>query len=213
MRTLLLCAFTGLAACRTMPPAASLAPETRVVQPGAPGQPTRVFAEPAVGAPAFTEADVRFMQGMIAHHAQALEMTALVAERTDRRDLHLLAQRIDVSQHDEIRLMQTWLRDRGQTVPEATSHGHHAAGLHGMMPGMLSSDQMRRLAESTGDTFYRLFLEFMISHHEGALTMVEQLFASDGAGQETGLYTFAADVDIDQRMEIERMRQMLASSP
>ena len=183
-----------------------------IVQPGAPGQATRVIsAEKAtdLSRVQFTPADVRFMQGMIGHHAQALEMTALLPERTDREDMRLLAKRIDVSQADEIKMMQRWLEARGQEVPGP--HAHHAAGAP-LMPGMLTPEEMARLAAARGDGFDQLFLELMIKHHEGALTMVKELYATAGAGQESEMYAFASDVDADQRMEIDRMRGMLMTS-
>jgi uncharacterized protein (DUF305 family) len=183
-----------------------------IVQPGAPGQATRVIsAEKAtdLSRVQFSAADVRFMQGMIGHHAQALEMAALVPERTERDDMRLLAKRIDLSQADEIRMMQHWLEARGQQVPGA--HAHHAAGAV-LMPGMLSAEEMARLAAARGDAFDRLFLELMIKHHEGALTMVKELYATAGAGQESEIYAFTSDVDADQRMEIDRMRGMIAMS-
>ena len=155
----------------------------------------------------YTAADVRFMQGMIGHHAQALEMAALVPSRTSREDMKMLALRIDVSQADEIRMMQGWLEARGQEVPGL--HAHHAQGA-ALMPGMLTPQEMERLAAAKGPEFDRLFLEGMIKHHGGALTMVKELFASPGAGQEAEMYAFASDVDADQRMEIERMGAMLA---
>ena len=183
-----------------------------IVQPGAPGQATRVIsAEKAtdLSRVQFTPADVRFMQGMIGHHAQALEMAALLPERTDREDMRLLAKRIDVSQADEIKMMQRWLEARGQDVPGP--HAHHAAGAP-LMPGMLTPEEMARLAAAKGDAFDHLFLELMIKHHEGALTMVKELYATAGAGQESEMYAFASDVDADQRMEIDRMRGMLMTS-
>jgi uncharacterized protein (DUF305 family) len=148
------------------------------------------------------------MQGMIAHHAQALEMTALVATRTTRDEMRMLAQRIEVSQADEIGMMQRWLQDRGQTLPDP--HAHHAHGAT-LMPGMLTPEEMARLAEVKGAAFDRLFLELMIKHHQGALIMVKELFSTAGAGQESEMYAFASDVDADQRMEIGRMRAMLGS--
>jgi uncharacterized protein (DUF305 family) len=183
-----------------------------IVQPGAPGQATRVIsAEKAtdLSRVQYSAADVRFMQGMIGHHAQALEMAALVPERTTRDDMRLLAKRIDLSQADEIRMMQHWLEARGQQVPGP--HAHHAAGAT-LMPGMLSTEEMARLAAAKGDAFDRLFLELMIKHHEGALTMVKELYATAGAGQESEIYAFTSDVDADQRMEIDRMRGMIAMS-
>jgi uncharacterized protein (DUF305 family) len=203
-----LAALAGASACRT-PEAAGAAP---IVQPGAPGQASRVIsAEKAtdLSKVQFTPADVRFMQGMIGHHAQALEMAALLPERTDRDDMRLLAKRIDVSQADEIKMMQRWLEVRGQEVPGP--HAHHMPGAP-LMPGMLTSDEMSQLAAAKGATFDRLFLELMIKHHEGALTMVKELYATAGAGQESEMYAFASDVDADQRMEIERMRGMLMTS-
>lgn len=153
-----------------------------------------------------TAADVRFMHGMIGHHAQALEMAALLPSRTANEDMKKLALRIEASQADEIKMMQEWLKSRGQEVP--AEHAHHAHGAT-LMPGMLTSEEMTRLAASSGVEFDRLFLAFMIKHHEGALTMVQELFATPGAGQEPDIFAFASDVDADQRMEIDRMGAML----
>jgi len=183
-----------------------------LVQPGAPGEPTRVIsAEKAtdLSRVQFTAADVRFMQGMIGHHAQAIEMAALLPERTRRDDMRLLAKRIEVSQADEIQMMQRWLESRGQEVPGP--HAHHAPGAP-LMPGMLTAEEMGRLAAVSGVDFDHLFLELMIKHHEGALTMVQELYASAGAGQESEIYAFASDVVADQKMEIDRMRGMLLTS-
>ena len=181
-----------------------------IVQPGAPGESSRVIAkEQAVDLSQVqhTQADVRFMQGMIGHHAQALEMTALLQSRTASDDMRKLAQRIEVSQSDEIKMMQHWLEARGQPVPDP--HAHHAHGA-ALMPGMLTPEEMARLANAKGGAFDRLFLQFMIKHHEGALTMVKDLFATPGAGQESEIFAFASDVDADQRMEIDRMGAMLS---
>ena len=180
--------------------------QPRVVQPGAPGQASRTVTEGSKTALRHTDADVRFMRGMIGHHAQALEMTALLRTRTKDDQMRLLAQRIDVSQTDEIKLMRRWLEDRGLAVPD--EHAHHAAGA-ALMPGMLGADDMKKLAAATGAEFDRLFLEFMIRHHEGALVMVRQLFESPGAGQDADIFAFASDVEADQQMEIGRMRGML----
>jgi uncharacterized protein (DUF305 family) len=191
-------------ACRT----ADVADRPHIVQPGAPGEATRTIgaAKAAdLSGIQFTEADVRFMQGMIGHHAQALEMAALLPSRTSREGMRLLATRIEVSQADEIRMMQRWLAARGQEIPN--EHAHHHGGA--LMPGMLTADEMGRLAKATGAEFDRLFLEFMIKHHEGALTMVSELFSTAGAGQEADIFAFASDVDADQRIEILRMGQML----
>ena len=179
------------------------------MQPGAPGAETRsITAMEAVDASRIgtTETDVRFMQGMIGHHAQALEMTTLLPSRTEREDMRLLARRIELSQADEITVMQRWLRARSQAVPDPNAHHHHAGAL---MPGMLTPEEMRRLEAATGKEFDRLFLESMIRHHDGALTMVNDLFSTAGAGQEPEIFAFASDVDADQRIEIDRMSAML----
>jgi len=186
-------------------------PRPVLVQPGAPGQPSRVVGVDAatdLSHIQFTDADVRFMQAMIGHHAQALDMTALVRDRTESEDLRLLAQRIEVSQADEILLMQTWLADRGQPAPDP--HAHHAPGAM-LMPGMLTPDEMARLEAARGTAFEKLFLESMIRHHQGALVMVEELFSHDGAAQESDVFGFASDVDTDQRLEIARMAALLGS--
>lgn len=183
---------------------------SRTVQPGAPGEDTRTFeaVDPSnVGGLQHTEADVAFMQGMIPHHAQALEMTALVPSRAASAGFEQLALRMEISQRDEIDLMTRWLNDRGE---DATDHSHHMmSGGMAMMPGMLTPDQMQQLAAASGVEFERLFLEFMIQHHEGAIVMVTDLFDTPGAGQESEIFQFASHVDADQRMEIARMRQML----
>jgi uncharacterized protein (DUF305 family) len=202
--SILLLAATLLASCHTVG-------EDRpvLVQPGAPGAETRtITAMEAVDASRIgpTETDVRFIQGMISHHAQALEMTTLLPSRTEREDMRLLARRIELSQADEITVMQRWLRARGQAVPDPTAHHHHAGAL---MPGMLTPEEMRRLEAATGKEFDRLFLESMIRHHDGALTMVNDLFSTAGAGQEPEIFAFASDVDADQRIEIDRMGAML----
>jgi len=181
---------------RSGPPAA---------QPGASSPAARSAPQPAPS-PTFTDADVRFMQGMIGHHAQALEMTELLKTRTARDDMKLLALRIEVSQRDEIKLMQQWLRDRGQSVPDEHAHHAHDAKL---MPGMLTAEEMARLAAAKGPEFDRLFLEGMIKHHEGALVMVRELMSQPGAAQNSEIFAFASDVESDQSMEINRMRAML----
>jgi uncharacterized protein (DUF305 family) len=194
------------AACRT-----GVEPAPQIVQPGAPGQASRVVSAgqaadlSGVGA---TAADVAFMQAMIGHHAQAVEMVALLLKRTTREDMRMLGLRIEVSQSDEIRMMQRWLEARGHPLPGP--HAHH--GDSGpAMPGMLTPAEMAALAAATGARFDRLFLEGMIRHHEGALAMVGTLFATPGAGQEAEIFSFASEVDADQRMEIARMRAMLQS--
>jgi len=183
---------------------------TQIVQPGAPGETNRVLTPEAasdLSKVQATPADVKFMQGMIGHHAQAIEMTDLIASRTSRDQMKLLGQRIAVSQADEMNMMRTWLKARGQEVP--AEHAHHMPG--GMMPGMLTPEQMAELTAATGEAFDKLFLRYMIQHHEGALAMVDDLFKTPGAGQEGDINAFAADVDSDQRMEIDRMRALLGS--
>jgi uncharacterized protein (DUF305 family) len=162
-------------------------------------------AQPDAARPRYTAADVEFMQGMIFHHAQAIEMSALVPGRTKLVPLQMLAERITVSQRDEIRLIRHWLLDHREEAPPAESAEHHGH----QMPGMLSAEQITELTEATGSKFERLFLEGMIRHHEGALTMVANLFATQGAGQDVDIFRFASDVEADQRAEISRMRLLL----
>jgi uncharacterized protein (DUF305 family) len=181
-----------------------------IVQPGAPGQASRtITVQQAVDLSGVrhTPADVRFMQEMIGHHAQALEMTDLLRTRSDREDMRLLARRIELSQADEITMMRRWLQLRGEPVP--AEHAHHSQGAT-LMPGMLTPEEMGRLSMAIGVEFDRLFLELMIKHHDGALTMVRDLFANPGAGQEAEIFVFASDVDADQRIEIDRMSAMLS---
>ena len=167
---------------------------------------TTVFAERRASL-----ADVGFMQGMIAHHAQALAITRLVPTRTTATDLRLLAERIAVSQRDEIRLMSDWLRARSQPVPDTTHLAMGHVDPEHQMPGMLSADQMRALETTRGEPFERLFLDLMIQHHRGALIMVQQLLARPGGAQDPETFRFASDVDADQRAEIARMERMLAA--
>ncbi|MDT8342136.1 MAG: DUF305 domain-containing protein [Longimicrobiales bacterium] len=163
----------------------------------------------AMGGVAYVRADVDFMQGMIPHHAQALEMTALVPERTRSRAIRQMALRMEISQRDEIALMAGWLTERGEAVPASASAGGGPAHTHAHMPGMLTAAQMTELAAAADADFDRLFLEFMIQHHEGALVMVDALFSTEGAGQESEVFQFASHVDADQRAEIARMRSLL----
>ncbi|HUG28625.1 MAG TPA: DUF305 domain-containing protein [Gemmatimonadales bacterium] len=208
------------AGCRGSAPAESTAiPQPvheapRTVQPGAPGQDTRTLPPSPPGAmtPApHSAADVAFIHGMIPHHAQALEMAALVAGRTERQEIHLLARRIALSQRDEIDMMQRWLATRDE--PAGDEHAHHAHGDHAYMPGMLTTADIARLAAARNTAFDRLFIEYMIRHHQGALTMVTDLFKAPDGGQEPELYQFAAHVEADQQMEIERMRRLLVTLP
>lgn len=187
-------------------------PVTTLVQPGAPGEATRgVTSVPPGESPmVHTEADVQFMQGMISHHAQALVMTAMLPGRGPSEGFSLLAERIEASQAAEIRLMQEWLRTRGEEVPDPSAQHHHHGGSM-LMPGMLTDAQLDEMRAATGREFERLFLTYMISHHEGALTMVRDLFAAERSLQDPVTYRFASDVDTDQRMEIRRMRAMLGA--
>jgi uncharacterized protein (DUF305 family) len=198
-------AASSLASCRS----AVVQQSPPIVQPGAPGESSRLIARGAaedLPQPKHTAADVAFMQGMIGHHAQAVEMTGLLRTRTSSDAMKKLAQRIEVSQTDEITMMREWLESRGAVVPDA--HAHHAQGAR-LMPGMLTPEDMQRLAGVSGPAFDRLFLEYMMKHHEGALVMVRELFAAPGAAQESEMYAFASDVEADQRMEIIRMAAML----
>ncbi len=160
-------------------------------------------ALPATAGPGFTVADVQFMQHMIQHHAQAVVMAAMVPTHGAGARLRQLGEKIDISQRDEIARMERWLRDRDQVIPDETSP-------HPMdMPGMLTPEQLARLDAARGEEFERLFLVFMIEHHRGALLMVDELFATPGAGQDSDIFQFATDVDADQRAEIHIMENML----
>ncbi|HET7038511.1 MAG TPA: DUF305 domain-containing protein [Gemmatimonadales bacterium] len=162
-------------------------------------------AVPARGQLAYTEADVRFMTGMIPHHAQAVLMAGWAPSHGASGAVRRLCERIAVAQQDEIAFMRQWLADRGRPVPDA-GPGH----AHGpLMPGMLTPGQLGELDRARGADFDRLFLTYMIQHHEGALTMVDELFASQGAAQDEDVFKFAVDVHADQTTEIERMRTML----
>lgn len=189
---------------------ASTAP---VVQLGAPGAENRTLdaaeAEALDLTVEHTAADVDFVRHMLGHHEQAIIMTDLVEERTDDESVRLLAERMAVSQEDEMDQMQAWLRDRGEPVFDLESGGGHADhGQGDLMPGMLTDKQLAELGAATGEEFSRLFLEYMIMHHEGAITMVEDLWAAEG-GQEVQVGDLARHVESDQRIEITRMRGML----
>ena len=193
-----------------------------IVQPGAPGESSRILTPAAaITAPRPpAEADIKFMQGMIMHHSQAVEMTALMPTRTHNKELLALGKRISISQTDEMKYMKQWLEERGQPVTmegHNMSHMDHMAGMEHMkmasapmmMPGMLTPEQMKALAKATGPTFDRLFLTGMIQHHGGALTMVQELFDIPATGQDSQLYDFVTDVDNTQRAEINIMQGML----
>ena len=209
-----------------------------VVEPGAPGKPSKTLAPSTRGVlPPLSHADVEFMQGMIMHHAQAVEMTALIVSHTDNPRLRSLGERISRSQSEEIKFMKRWLVARGEPTtrtsspragpPETNSPGTSSSGAgrspgpgtpdmsdmsHGptmLMPGMLSPEQMDALGRAKGAQFDRLFLAGMIQHHNGALLMVKNLFDTAGAGQDAELFNFATDVDTGQRAEIRIMQGML----
>lgn len=171
------------------------------------------------GRPPYTRADVKFMQGMIGHHAQAIVMANWAASHGARADVRVLAERIAVAQRDEIATMQRWLRDRREEVPDAAAHHEHAGmnmpgmTMPPMMPGMLTAEQFRTLDAARGPAFDRLFLTYMIQHHQGAVTMVRELLGVRGAAQDDDVFRFAADVNVDQTTEIDRMRSMLAAMP
>ncbi len=180
----------------------------RIVQPGAPGQSGRTFSTEelsAVEGVSYVEADVRFMQGMIPNHAHALEMKALVRQHASTQVVRLMGLRMEISQRDEIAMMQSWLRDHGEALELPGMGGMHT------MPGMLTPEQMQALGNARGAAFDKLFLEGMIQHHLGALDMVYELYNTSGAAQESTVFKFAEDVDADQLMEIERMRGVLDS--
>ncbi len=165
----------------------------------------------------YTEADVEFMTHMVGHHAQAIEMARWAPTHGANGSVRILAERIINAQQDEIATMQQWLGVRQQPVPEATPAGMkmvtNGAEHVMLMPGMLTDDQMKQLDAARGSEFDRLFLTFMIQHHKGALTMVEQLFGSHGAAQEDAIFRFASDVSADQSTEVARMQTMLAAMP
>jgi uncharacterized protein (DUF305 family) len=187
-----------------------------VVQPGAPGQPTRSLpATTRANLPPPSPADVQFMQGMIMHHAQAVEMTALIDSHTQNKELHTLGARISRSQSDEIEFRKRWLTVRGESTSMPM---HHMPGMdmssHSMlMPGMLTEKQMAALRKAKGKEFDQLFLTGMIQHHNGALTMVKDLFDTAGAGQDAEVFNFVTDVDSGQRAEIKIMQTMLGQKP
>jgi uncharacterized protein (DUF305 family) len=165
--------------------------------------------------------DVQFMRDMIEHHSQAIEIAALVPSRSTRENLKMLADRIGVAQGDEIKRMSVWLMAHGEAVPETHTH-EHAGGhelpadmltphVHGDMPGMLTPEDFARLRAASGTEFDKLFLQLMIRHHEGALTMVERLFATPGGVQDADLFQLATNINADQRAEIARMNAILSN--
>jgi uncharacterized protein (DUF305 family) len=213
-----LCLSAAALAQETKPQANNSAP---IVQPGAPGKRSKTLSPAAAsGTPKRgpTDADVAFMQGMIHHHAQAVEMVDLLRTRGQSRDLQSFGERISISQTDEIKFMKQWLEERGKpaTMQHNMAGMDHSKMDHSnmtmampLMPGMLTPQQMAELAKAKGAEFDHLFLTGMIQHHNGALIMVDDLFNTPGAGQDSVLYDFANDIDNTQRAEIEIMRGML----
>ncbi|MDX2058411.1 MAG: DUF305 domain-containing protein [Gemmatimonadales bacterium] len=170
---------------------------------------TSIGPDPAAAQAArrYVQADAEFLQGMIAHHAQAVAMSVLMPKRSKSEALNSLAERIVVSQKDEINLMRQWLLDHGAEAPDPLKHpGHHD---HELMPGMLTAEEMAQLAAATGPEFEQLFLKGMIKHHEGAIAMVTALYRTPGAAQDLVIYRMATDIEADQRAEIARMRALL----
>jgi uncharacterized protein (DUF305 family) len=162
-----------------------------------------------------SDADVHFMAGMIHHHAQAVVMSALAPTNGASEAVRTLTARITNAQKDEIGLMQRWLRDRGRPIPKVDPMGHMPASpdMSMQMPGMLSQRQLRDLAQAQGQQYDRLFLTYMMQHHNGAVTMVHELFATDGAAQDEFVFKLASDIQVDQTTEVARMQQMLDALP
>lgn len=216
-RTVVACALAALtlAACRSAAPdtRAGTTPAPDVSPTGAPAALAEARADSARYP--YTAADVRFMLGMIPHHAQAVVMSRWAPTHGASASVQTLAARIINAQQDEIRTMQQWLRDRGQQVPEGDAAAmpmmHDAAGHPMLMPGMLTTAQMQQLDASRGAEFDRLFLTFMIRHHQGAVAMVQDLFDTYGAAQDRATFKLASDINVDQSTEIARMQRMLAT--
>lgn len=177
----------------------------------------RALAQDYPGRYPFTEADVQFVTGMISHHAQAIVMAGWAPTHGASESIRVLCERIINAQMDEIRLMQEWLRDRNQPVPEAkpmpVKMMMDGVEHEMMMPGMLTDEQMQRLDQARGIEFDRLFLTFMIQHHGGAVIMVDQLMSAQGAAQDELVYKYSSDIYADQTTEIERMQKMLLTLP
>ena len=209
--TALACLFSISAFAQKADPKAPV-----VVQPGAPGQPTKTLpSSTKAKLPPYSAADVQFMQHMIIHHAQAVEMTALIESHTQNKELRSLGARISKSQSDEIDFMKRWLSARGQSVQPPMHHmpGMDMSSHQMLMPGMLTPEQMDALRKARAEEFDRLFLTGMIQHHKGALDMVSDLFNSAGSGQDAELFNFVTDVDSGQRAEIKIMQNMLGENP
>ncbi len=198
-----------------VPASAQPSEGSTIVQPGAPGAASKILSPSEVhtALPAPFGADVEFMQGMIMHHSQAVEMVALLRTHGKSSELKALGEKITLSQSDEIRYMKDWLETRGKPTTMQMDHSHmtpdQMKNMNMLMPGMLTPQQMSELAKAKGAKFDHLFLTGMIQHHGGALTMVNDLFQTPGAGQDPVLFDFATDIDNTQRAEIKIMQAML----
>ena len=197
----------SLVACAS---ASKSAPAPVTISPT--GRSPAAIAAAASGRPPYTKADVEFVSGMIGHHAQAVLMAGWAPSHGASPSVQALCERIVVAQRDEIKFMQRWLRERKEQVPDGdTSHMMMAGMDMKLMPGMLTPEQLTELDKARGADFDRLFLKYMIQHHNGAITMVETLFAAPGAGQDEDIFKFASDVHVDQITEVNRMTLMLQS--
>jgi uncharacterized protein (DUF305 family) len=216
MRSMLFAAIAAAGFCSPMARAQAGAPAPVVVQPGAPGQPSKTLPPSTRGTlPPQSQADVSFLQGMIMHHSQAVEMTALIHSHTKNEDLRSLGARISSSQQDEIKFMKRWLLARGESLSMPAANMPDMPSMQmsdeqkNLMPGMLTPRQMEALRNAHGSGFDHLFLTGMIQHHQGALTMVKDLFNTAGAGQDADVFNFATDADNTQTAEIRIMQTML----
>ncbi len=207
-----LAASLMLTACGSARSSPSATPGPASINPS--GRSPAAMAAADSGRPPYTKEDVEFISGMIGHHAQAILMAGWAPTHGASSSVAGLAERILVAQRDEIAFMQRWLRERREQVPDASTEHMMMAGMAmKLMPGMLTREQLMELDKARGTEFDRLFLQFMIQHHEGALTMVDKLFAAHGAGQDEDVFKFAVDVHADQTTEINRMSLMLKSVP
>ncbi len=205
-------ARAGFAALLLSASGLAMAQGVPIVKPGAPGQASKTLsAEEAtrLAQASYTAEDVAFMQGMIVHHQQAVDMAKLVKDRTNTEELQTIAGRIESSQADEISFMQTWLKARGEPLEDPMMKGH-AEHMHHMMKGMASPEALKALAAAKGTEFDRQFLTLMIAHHEGALDMVEKLLDEDGTAADPVLFQFVGDIESEQKAEIGKMDKLLA---
>jgi uncharacterized protein (DUF305 family) len=207
-----LAAAISVGACASGSRSASTGLGPSTISPS--GRSPAAIAAADSGRPAYTKADVEFISGMIGHHAQAVLMAGWAKSHGASASVQGLCERIVVAQRDEIAFMQRWLRERREQVPDGdTSHMMMAGMDMKLMPGMLTAEQLTELDKARGSDFDRLFLKYMIQHHEGAITMVNTLFGSSGAGQDEDVFKFASDVYADQTTEINRMNVMLQAIP